>query len=134
MKNFEKESAFGTYRTVLLERLNIHAETRLPDVLSDFHVMVVDDLARLATKSLLAQISGYIWSERIAQKTVSYPANWWEAVKARFAPLWFRKRWPVEYTVIVLDARVAYPDFRPGLRGRTVPVVLEQRLWSEKFE
>jgi hypothetical protein len=25
-----------------------------------------------------------------------YPADWWQAVKERFAPRWFLRRWPVE--------------------------------------
>jgi hypothetical protein len=27
---------------------------------------------------------------------VSYPENWWEAVKERFAPRWFRMKYPVK--------------------------------------
>ena len=39
---------------------------------------------------------------------VIYPRDWWQAVKARFAPLWLRRRWPVmqticEYVVILPD-------------------------------
>lgn len=36
-----------------------------------------------------------------------YPANWWEDVKARFAPAWFKRRYPVQERVI--DMEVLYP-------------------------
>ncbi len=41
---------------------------------------------------------------------VKYPADWWQAVKQRFAPAWFLKRWPVEYTV--WEPFIVYPDIK----------------------
>lgn len=39
---------------------------------------------------------------------IRYPKNWVEAIKQRWAPEWFLKRYPVKYTVY--DAKVFYPD------------------------
>ena len=41
-----------------------------------------------------------------------YPADWIEAVKERFAPHWFLKRWPVKYTKKYFNARIMYPKVR----------------------
>jgi hypothetical protein len=39
---------------------------------------------------------------------VIYPADWWQAVKERFAPVWLRKRWPVQHRV--WEPFVIYPE------------------------
>ncbi len=39
---------------------------------------------------------------------VKYPADWWQAVKERFAPAWALRHWPVAYTV--WEPSVIYPD------------------------
>ena len=43
-------------------------------------------------------------------KPVTYPADWWQAVKQRFAPAWCLKRWPVKVTV--WEPFVIYPDIK----------------------
>lgn len=35
------------------------------------------------------------------QKTISYPKNWWQAVRERFAPTWWLARHPVEWKNVV---------------------------------
>jgi hypothetical protein len=48
-----------------------------------------------------------------------YPKDWWEAVKARFAPGWFLKRYPVQWSVIdmeVLYPKVAIPRLQHTIR------------------
>lgn len=38
------------------------------------------------------------------------PADWWEAVKERWAPAWALRRWPVRYRFLV--PRAYYPGLR----------------------
>ena len=38
-----------------------------------------------------------------------YPADWWQAFKARWFPAWALRRWPVKETVKELVARELYP-------------------------
>lgn len=45
-----------------------------------------------------------------SQHVIRYPANWWEAVKERFAPAWFRDRYPVTFIQITATAEELYPD------------------------
>lgn len=44
-----------------------------------------------------------------------YPATWVEAVKARFAPEWLKRRWPVRY--VDLEVRAYYPKISLPLEG-----------------
>lgn len=46
---------------------------------------------------------------------VTYPENWWEAFKERWAPDWFHRRYPVRYTEITTSLRETYPQFTPAL-------------------
>lgn len=36
----------------------------------------------------------------------SWPLTWWDAVKERFAPAWFRRRWPVHYGSVHVDRKI----------------------------
>lgn len=46
---------------------------------------------------------------------IRFPADWWQAVKERFAPAWFRDRWPVVFTEIGVSLKELYPDIEPVL-------------------
>jgi len=47
--------------------------------------MRFDPAKKSAVEALLRKKHGY----------AKRPANWWQAAKWRFAPLWFVRRWPV---------------------------------------
>ena len=49
--------------------------------------------------TLCYQLDTYLWG-KLMPKTIEYPSNWWEALKAEYAPKWFLSRWPVENKVI----------------------------------
>ena len=59
--------------------------------------------------SIIVQVRQGILSQKLDEITVCYPADWWQAVKERFAPKWFLCRWPVEYNKTVIDVRAVYP-------------------------
>lgn len=44
---------------------------------------------------------------------IRYPADWWQALKERFAPAWFRDRYPVKFTEHTISLREFYPHIRP---------------------
>lgn len=49
---------------------------------------------------------------------VSWPADWWQHFKLRWAPRWFLGRWPVQYESRTLTPRAVFPDLIPdGARG-----------------
>jgi hypothetical protein len=52
--------------------------------------------------------------QRIAGKTLevieeSWPADWWQAVKARWFPRWALARWPAQMRSVRLEAVAMYP-------------------------
>jgi len=55
---------------------------------------------------------------------VEYPANWIEALKERFAPKWFLRRWPVLRSRV--DMEVLYPRIALPREQHTVKV----RTWT----
>lgn len=50
-----------------------------------------------ALHSLVLQLH-YKLAHRVAEQ-IRFPENWWEAVKERWMPKWFLKRYPVKYKV-----------------------------------
>lgn len=50
---------------------------------------------------------------REARQTVTYPADWWQAVKARFFPAWLLKRYPVRHASVTVEAQALFPELRP---------------------
>jgi hypothetical protein len=89
---------------------------------------------------MLVKISMYVLTDRILTRTYevgfSYPANPWQHLKARFAPRWFRNRWPVaEKTVtnqVQIDVDAIYPNARIRLDEHLGHVVFHESA-SEPF-
>ena len=58
------------------------------------------------------QIQGFLWGERVEGQIIEYPADWWQAFKARWFP-WFLLRWfPVLWMRYEISLTTLYPDFR----------------------
>ncbi len=49
---------------------------------------------------------------------IRYPSDWWQSVKERFAPAWFRDRYPVKFTEHTASLKELYPDVTPALPDR----------------
>jgi len=61
--------------------------------------------------------------QRIAVQTecvARYPKDWVQAVKARWAPEWFKRRYPVQEHVI--DLKVLYPKVALPRQGHVVTI------------
>ena len=69
------------------------------------------------TNMIQARVSGELLTERIGTKSVSFPADWLQAVKERWAPAWAKRRWPVRWTVFAVDIQAVYTDFKPSIPG-----------------
>lgn len=61
--------------------------------------------------ALVYQLEAHIFGQNIKTVTVRYPRDWREAIKERFAPAWFTRRWPVRYEVTTIDVLALYPTF-----------------------
>ena len=62
------------------------------------------------SRNLVAQLRVFVYQAGEAEKTVSYPANWWEAFKVQWFPGWALKRWPPVETKVTFTARAMLPD------------------------
>jgi hypothetical protein len=65
----------------------------------------LDELTASVVLSFRARVAG----ERLKTETIRFPADWWEAVKERWFPAWAKRRWPVSYRVVTMEARGLYP-------------------------
>lgn len=50
-----------------------------------------------------------IMGETLQKELVEYPADWWQAFKARWFPGWLRRRYPVKMRIVELEAAALYP-------------------------
>lgn len=52
-------------------------------------------------------------AEQVKVYEIRYPRDWWEALKDRWAPVWFSRRYPVVYRTHVIDIKVIWQGFKP---------------------
>lgn len=94
------------YERVVLQAFDFQIRQQLSEYMFTGNInidvqFVLDRIARNMVLTLRAKILG----EKV--DTIQYPANWWEAVKERWAPKWFLKKHPVKYRKI--DVMAFYP-------------------------
>ena len=106
---------------VLLEKLQVGLMQDLSADLLDVSVDV-DETAKAIMGNIVLQVHGTVWAENesVRRQVVSYPHDWWQAVRERWLPAWMLKRWPIVYKDIVLDVKAIYPNFRPAVPGERV--------------
>ena len=106
-------------RSVLLERHKIALEEWLEtnNLGSLFSGIECREIQLDAVRERIGTaVYGYLYGETLPEPVeIHYPQDWWEALKARFAPAWFLKRWPVRIRKHLIDFTVVYPNFRPTL-------------------
>lgn len=72
-----------------------------------------------ARRRLVMEMRMDIYGKRHPKEhVVRYPADWWEAVKERFAPAWFRDRYPVRFVEVTASLLETYPDIQPAIPDR----------------
>jgi hypothetical protein len=81
---------------IVLERAKYAAIGRLSKEFANpakVDVQAVDFMA----DDLCIRIIQHIAKQKLKEEFVvaTWPADWWQALKARFAPKWFLRRWPV---------------------------------------
>jgi hypothetical protein len=79
-----------------------------PEFFVDYDIATARQLIRMVQRVAVQR-------EEVAR----YPATWWDAVKERFAPEWFTRRWPIEYTTLgmeVLYPKVLIPRMQHSVR------------------
>lgn len=51
-------------------------------------------------------------------ESISYPADWWEALKARWFPSWAKRKWPIRY--VKRTAMAMFPNLEIPSESRFV--------------
>jgi len=96
-------------------------ENRPYEVCIRINPEVREDVDYLGRK--VVRILNQIAVRQIERITYSWPADWKEAVKERFAPKWFKNKWPVKYTRKNHVLYMHCPEF--DITGRESIVVVE---------
>jgi hypothetical protein len=96
-----------TVRTVTLSIGQLHYSQAISDYTFAEMPKLTAEYSTILSATILHAIVRY--AEQKCEH-VKYPANWWEAVKERFAPAWALKRWPVRYRV--WEPFVIYPQIK----------------------
>jgi hypothetical protein len=94
-------------KTINLEKVRIGVMTRVLDVWGqNCEITEVEDFL---TNNLAVSLRSFCWCDEEREVVAAeWPADWWQAVKERFAPSWFLRRWPVKTKRASMTARVAY--------------------------
>lgn len=99
---------------ITLEKLRIGLLQCVSKLLLDANVEfdTIGNLKRMVE----IRISGHIWAQHVGTHTIiwTHPANWKEAFKERWFPLWAKRRWHVQYEkrTYALDVKATYPNLR----------------------
>ncbi len=91
------------------------------------------------TQEMLGDVSAHAWIDHELQmaciqvhsrlfyenlETIEYPADWWQAIKARWLPGWAKRRWPLRMRHYEINAY--YPTLRdPEHQGVVRVPILE---------
>lgn len=109
---------------VVLERIAI-GFTKVAAA-SDLHLMSPEFSGRAYGELMMLELRGYLWGKQ-ESVSVSFPASWWQAVKARWLPGWAKRRWPVRVQTVKLEAAALWPslqylvpDHQPVLKLRRI--------------
>jgi hypothetical protein len=89
------------------------------------------DVSELAGRLLVHQWADLLevdHKELALDLSVSYPRDWWEALKDRWFPRWALQRWPVRLTTVERRGKIRAASILPDLKvipGRRVVYVAQ---------
>lgn len=90
-----------------LDVIELGARTIVADKVRDsiYHELERDPRLHATIVHSFTKLAG----QRFPEKRIEYPADWWQAFKARWFARWMLRRWPARMTVITWSPMVAYP-------------------------
>ena len=97
-----------TIKTIALERISFYSQHEISKALLEdkrLNIYVLDGYI----DSMIIRLEAEILGKTTKEISASYPANWWEAAKERFAPLWIKRKYPIKHKTIKLTAKECYP-------------------------
>jgi hypothetical protein len=63
----------------------------------------IDKTEDFLTRQITYAISGFVYGRKVNEsvmETTHVPLTWWDAVKERFSPAWFLRRYPARFRTI----------------------------------
>lgn len=84
-----------------------------------------EEIVRLYNRTRLLRSFVNLFVQDVYNESVTYPADWWQALKERFFPRWALAWWPVKYTKHTFDVVAAYPGIKFPNRERAYIHTLE---------
>jgi len=112
-------------RTVELQRKEYAAQVALDEREIELCQKrgTVEEIRDHARRQLVMTMRAAIYGKDHPKRhVIRYPETWWEAVKERFAPAWFRDRYPVRFVEISASLEELYPEIETALPDR-MPVM-----------
>jgi hypothetical protein len=94
------------HRQVVLDRIQLAARAEMADRGFRCDLDFYADVDRHTHRLVLTIAATMLGRQRDETTTVRWPADWVQALKARFLPQRLLKRWPVRYAERVVATRV----------------------------
>lgn len=94
-------------KQAILEKVKLHQMVRL-----DSHVwehLKVKQFVDIMVDQIILSFQIALAGETLLKQEWRYPASWWQHLKERWFPRWAKRRWPVQYETIRIDAKAVYP-------------------------
>jgi hypothetical protein len=94
----------SSFTRVKLDVLQLHVQRHVRE--SELHNVSFEKYASHVADEMVYRLSTRIATGGIRE--ISYPKDWWQAVKVRWFPAWLLKKYPAMYTTH--EAVALYPD------------------------
>jgi hypothetical protein len=91
------------------------------------------DLDAVLNEMVVAKVRGFVLGRTLERQQVSFPSDWWQSFKARWFPRWAKRRWPVQFETIIIEAKALYPEANiavPKELGKVVVAVMPPIRWE----
>ena len=90
-----------TIDRITLEKIKFSIQQMVGSALMED--MRYDSIDDVATKSIIRQLTFYLWGNKVNEEEYDdavnvYPATMWEELKCDFWPAWLKRKFPVRYS------------------------------------
>ncbi len=98
--------------TSTLEKLSLYTQqiVNQDTIVGAGHPAAVEIVADIIKRQLRIQLRKDLWSKTIDEIHISYPTDWWQSFKARWFPIWLKRKTPIKYTHVDKQLKAVFPD------------------------
>lgn len=100
-------------KSLILEKVQLAANRILEgQMLYSLDANFRDWYIEKETRDLILSLRTEVMAEKIAEETIIYPKDWWQAFKERWFGKYLKKWYPVIYKKIIVKGYATYPELR----------------------